>query len=83
MTNLFRLQDGSYVLSDELMTKKQLMKKLGVSRATIQLWQRKGLPFVQFNNKRNGYNLKEVSDWLEKMGYPPVNMLSKWKENKQ
>ena len=82
MPNLFRLQDGTYAISGDLITKKQLMDQLGISRATVQLWQRKGMPFVQFNNRRNGYNLKEVEEWLEDNGLPSVETLKMWKENK-
>ena len=77
--NLFKMQDGSYVLTDELITKSQLRKILGISRGTIQRWQKKGLPFTQFNNRRNGFSPKQVNDWLVSQGYPSVELLSKWK----
>ena len=81
--NLFELQDGNFVLSDELVTKRQLTEILGVSRQTIQRWQRLGLPCTLFKNGRNGFSPKQVNQWLVENGYPCVELLQKWKGDKE
>ena len=77
--NLFQLKDGTFVLTDELITKRQLTEILGVSRQTIQRWQRLGLPCTKFENNRNGFSPKQVNQWLVEHGYPCVEILNKWK----
>ena len=70
MSNLFRLADGSFVVTDGLLTKRQLMQRLGRSRSTIQNYMIQGMPYVKFNNNRIGYDFDEVTEWLIDKGYP-------------
>ena len=71
---LFRLIDNSLVITDEydLLTQKQLVKKLGVSRSTVSRLMRKGMPCLRFQNRRVGYRLKDVIDWMASHGYPQL-----------
>jgi len=75
LSNLFRLKDGSYIVTDDLLTKKQLMEALGVCRKTIQNWQKQGMPFEKFENNKNGYNLEEVKKWAKENNKTPKEML--------
>ena len=59
------LKDGSYIVTDDLLTKKQLIEALGICRKTIQNWQKQGMPFEKFENNKNGYNLEEVKKWAK------------------
>ncbi len=79
MSNLFRLADGSFVVTDSLITKRQLMQRLGRSRSTIQNYMNQGMPFVRFENRRIGYDYDEVKEWLISKGYPAKDI---WKEDK-
>ena len=72
MPNLYQLQDDSFVLTDDLISKRQLMAMTGVCRATIQIWQRKGMPYTRFKNNRNAYNPADVDRWLADQGYPTI-----------
>ena len=80
MPNLYQLHDNSFVITDDLVSKKQLMSLTGVCRATIQIWQRKGMPYTRFKNNRNAYNPTEVDRWLDEQGYPHIEEQRKLRE---
>ncbi len=80
--NLLKREDGSLVINEgELINKAELMKWLKVSRSTVQAWQRKGMPHTRFQNFI-AYDKQEVTDWLDKNNYGPVELIAKWNKQK-
>lgn len=62
----FKTIAGDYFISEgDLLSKKELAQALGKSLSTIVRWQREGMPYTAYSNNINGYNLKEVLDWIE------------------
>jgi len=55
-------------LNLEILTTKELMEKLKVSRKTISNWLNEGMPCIRLGKKLIRYELNEVIDYLEKRG---------------
>ena len=49
-----------------LVGKREVAEFLGVTRRTVELLQRQGLPFYKLTSHRNGYFIDEVKEWLTK-----------------
>lgn len=43
-----------------------LAKELMISRETVYRYCNEGMPFIQINNRRRGYELKKIEQWLKK-----------------
>lgn len=63
--------DREMFIAVRLLTEVQLMQEIGVSRATLQAWRRKGMPYVSLGVRLVRYNLLEVMQWLEKRKAAP------------
>lgn len=55
---------SSLPLASRLLTKRDLAAFLGVTPRTIELHQRRGLPFYRLGPRRNRYDLAAVRRWL-------------------
>lgn len=63
---IYKTLDGDMLIPEgDLLTKREIAKEIGVSISTMQRWQRQGLPFVEYSNNINGYNLADVQDWIK------------------
>lgn len=51
---------------DRLLTKRELAVFLGLTPRTIELYQRRGLPFYRVGRRRNRYDLLAVRRWLRR-----------------
>ena len=81
---VFKTLDGDYLVSEnDILTKREICEVIGISIATIHRWQRKGLPYTQFSNYRNGYNLLEVQHWMDEQGMVPIDLMKTWKERRE
>ncbi len=49
-----------------LLTKRALASFLGVTPRTVEIYQRRGLPFYRLGPRRNRYDLTTVRSWLER-----------------
>lgn len=47
-----------------LLTTKEMIEKLKVSRTTLYLWRKKGLPFKRIGTQIR-YDVHEVEEWIE------------------
>lgn len=81
---IFKTDAGDYYVSEgDILNKRELVAVLGISRATIQRWLRKGLPCVHYANNLLGFDLKAVEAWLKEQGYPPKNLMKEWHRQKK
>jgi predicted site-specific integrase-resolvase len=81
---VFKNINGEYLISDnEILTKREMCEVLGISIATINRWMKKGMPYVQYSNQRNGYSVPEVNSWIEQTGRVPSDILKQWKQRKE
>lgn len=61
--SIFITQDNELILGDEnYIDKKELCKRLKVSRQSVQRWMRQGCPYTEFKNKI-AFDLQEVKNW--------------------
>lgn len=51
-------------MNDELLTKEELCKMLKISRATLDRWRKKGLPYIK-TGRLVRFDKREVSRWLK------------------
>lgn len=51
---------------DRLLTKRELAVFIGLTPRTIELYQRRGLPFYRVGRRRNRYDLLAVRRWLRR-----------------
>ena len=54
-------------MSDNLFNKKELCNYLNISRATLDRWRDKGLPFIKID-KTIRFNKDEAMEWVIKNG---------------
>ena len=83
MADLFKLQNGDYLISEgDILTKNEMCEALGISVSTLHRWMRKGMPFTQFSNQKNGYVLAEINQWIKETGRVPIDINKQWKARK-
>jgi len=77
---LFQTQDNNFVIGEgDLINKKELAIRLGVSRASIQRWMRLGMPYTPYRNF-NGYEIRKVEAWLQEQNYGNPQLIRRWRE---
>ena len=48
----------------DIIDKKELLGRLGISYPTLLAMQKKGMPVIQFGAKTHRYNWEQVVNWL-------------------
>jgi len=84
MTNsIFVKKDGDFVLGeDDIVSKKDVMDELQISRSTMQRYMNKGLPFTLFENKA-GFIWTQVNGWLMENGHEHIYTVAKMKRRRK
>ena len=60
MENVNALRDAGYLTRD------QIMKEFGISRDTLDRWEKAGMPRVAYGRKVRLYELAKVIEWMKK-----------------
>lgn len=67
----------------EYINKAELMKKTGMSRATIQRAMVKGMPFIRYYGNVVMYRWADVVEWLNENHYAPPAVIQAMREGRK